>query len=95
MKNLFFVLSVLVVAYLYIGFYEKMEDAYPEKVLFIKRYPTFQMAFENIFAYESDDKSLSELSDLERRKVIAYCKYRLGLATTLTTQDELDNCKAR
>lgn len=95
MKKLFFTVSILLVAYLYVGFYEKMEDAYPEKVFFIKRYPTFQMAFENIFAYESDDKSLSELSDLERRKVIVYCKYRLGLTTTLTTQDELDNCKAR
>ncbi|WP_025130375.1 hypothetical protein [Pseudomonas sp. PH1b] len=95
MKKLFFILSVLLVAYLYIGFYEKIEDAYPEKVFFIKRYPSFQMEFENIFAYESDDKTLSELSDLERQKVIAYCKYRLGLATTLTTQSELDSCKAR
>lgn len=65
------------------------------KVFFIKRYPSFQIEFENIFAYESDDKALPELSGLEKRKVVAYCKYRLGLATTLTTQDELDKCKAR
>ncbi|RON08460.1 hypothetical protein BK659_13765 [Pseudomonas brassicacearum] len=95
MKSLFIILPITLVAFLYIGFYEKMEDAYPEKVFFIKKSPTFQMKFENIFAYESDDKNLSELSGTERQLVIQYCKYRLGVTTTLKSQNELEECKKR
>lgn len=58
MKSVLIILSITFVAALYIGFYEKMENAYPEKVFFIKKSPTLQMKFENIFAYESDDKNL-------------------------------------
>ncbi|CAI8822577.1 Sigma-70 family RNA polymerase sigma factor [Pseudomonas chlororaphis] len=95
MKSLFSIFPISLVAALYIGFYEKMEDAYPEKVFFIKKSPTFQMKFENIFAYESDDKNLSELSDTERQLVIQYCKYRLGITTTLKSQDELEECRSK
>jgi hypothetical protein len=95
MKSLLIILSTTIVAILYIGFYEKMEDAYPEKVFFIKKSPTFQIEFENIFAYESDDKNLSELSETERSLVINYCKYRLGVDTTLKSQSELEKCKQR
>lgn len=95
MKSLLIILSTTIVAMLYIGFYEKMEDAYPEKVFFIKKSPTFQMKFENIFACESDDKELSELSEVERSLIINYCKYRLGLDATLKSQSELEKCKQR
>ena len=95
MKSLLIILSITIVAILYIGFYERMEDVYPEKVFFIKKSPTFQIEFENIFAYESDDKSLSELSEAERNVVVQYCKYRLGINTTLTSQSELEKCKQR
>ncbi|WP_347911608.1 hypothetical protein [Pseudomonas grandcourensis] len=95
MKPLLIIFPIALLAFLYIGFYEKMEDAYPEKVFFIKKSPTLQMKFENIFAYESDDKKLSELSDTERQLVIQYCKYRLGVITTLKSQNELEECKKR
>ncbi|WP_253950524.1 hypothetical protein [Pseudomonas lijiangensis] len=95
MKSLIIFLSITFIVSLYIGFYEKMEDAYPEKVFFIKKSPTLKMQFENIFAYESDDKKLSELSDTERQQVIQYCKYRLGVTTTLKNQNELEECKKR
>ncbi|MGE8190018.1 hypothetical protein [Pseudomonas sp. NPDC086278] len=95
MKSLLIIFPITLVVVLYIGFYEKMEDAYPEKVFFIKKSPTFQIKFENIFVYESDDKNLSELSETERQLVIQYCKYRLGVATTLKSQNELEKCKQR
>lgn len=95
MKSLLIILSITFIAVLYIGFYEKMEDAYPEKVFFIKKSPTFQMKFENIFAYESDDKNLSRLNDTDRHLVIQYCKYRLGITTTLQSQRELEECKKK
>nr|WP_285417969.1 hypothetical protein [Pseudomonas sp. efr-133-TYG-5] len=95
MKSLLIILAITITLNLYIGFYEKMEDAYPENIFFIKKSPTFQIKFENIFTYESDDKSLSELSETERRRVIQYCKYRLGITTSLKSQKELDECKRR
>lgn len=95
MKSYLIILPITIILALYIGYYEKMEDAYPERVFFIKKSPTFQIKFENIFAYESDDKSLSELSETERRLVIQYCKYRLGITTSLKSQKELEECKKR
>lgn len=95
MKSLLIIILAALVATLYVGFYEKMEDAYPEKVFFIKKSPAFQIEFVNIFAYESDDKKLSELSAEERHLVIQYCKYRLGITSTLQSQSELDKCKRR
>ena len=47
----------------------------------------------NIFLTDQDEKALDRLSDEERRVVIEYCKYRLGIATELNTQDELNACK--
>nr|WP_236249910.1 hypothetical protein [Pseudomonas cichorii] len=75
MKSFLTIFAALLVACLYIGFYEKMEDAYPEKIFFFKKAPTFQVRFENIFAYESDDKNLSELSDTERQQVICRSEF--------------------
>ncbi|CAI8740067.1 hypothetical protein D3C76_609590 [compost metagenome] len=95
MKSLLIIFPIAFLVFLYTGFYEKMEDAYPEKVFFIKKSPALQMKFENIFAYESDDKKLSELTDTERQLVIQYCKYRLGIITTLKSQNELEACKKR
>ncbi|MEN5244241.1 hypothetical protein [Pseudomonas atacamensis] len=95
MKSLLIISTIICVVILYVGFYEKMEDAYPEKVFFIKKSPTFQMKFENIFAYESDDKTIGELNEKERQLVIQYCKYRLGVTTRLSSQNELERCKHR
>ncbi|MGY3174846.1 hypothetical protein ACVWYU_004262 [Pseudomonas sp. TE12234] len=95
MKSVLIIFPIAILAFLYVGFYEKMEDAYPEKVFFIKKSPTLQMKFENVFAYESDDKKLSELSGTERQMVIQYCKYRLGIITMLKSQKELEACKRK
>ena len=95
MKSFLVIMLSMFVVALYVGVYEKMEDAYPEKVFFIKKSPTFQISFENIFANESDDKKLSEVSDSDRYLVIQYCKYRLGITTTLQSQQELNQCKRK
>ncbi|WP_369990566.1 hypothetical protein [Pseudomonas xanthosomatis] len=95
MKAILALFFLSLTAALFIGYYEKMEDAYPEKVFFIKKKPTLQIEFENIFAYESDDKPLSALNDAERESVMRYCEYRLGITTGLKTQAELEACKRR
>ncbi|WP_349306210.1 hypothetical protein [Pseudomonas sp. Seg1] len=95
MRSLIFFAALALAAALFVGYYEKMEDADPEKVFFLKKHPTLKMHFVNIFAYERDDKHLSELDDEEKRQVIDYCKYRLGIATDLKDQQALDACKQR
>ncbi|PZE09366.1 hypothetical protein DMX10_31505 [Pseudomonas sp. 57B-090624] len=64
-------------------------------VFFIKQQPSFRVAFVNPFATDADSKPLSRLSAQERQEVIDYCRYRLGIATELKTQDELDRCERR
>ena len=79
--------------WLNVGFYETYFAEDNRTVFFIKKYPTLQVRFENIFLSDRDDKPLAYLSDEERGVVIAYCKYRLGIETELKTQDELEACK--
>jgi hypothetical protein len=62
---------------------------------FIKKKPTLQVKFENIFASDSDDKLLDELIMEEVNIIRDYCKYRLGIETWLQTQEELETCKVR
>ncbi|WP_407364533.1 hypothetical protein HKW97_25290 (plasmid) [Pseudomonas luteola] len=95
MKALFLLVTLTVLATLFIGYYEVLEDAETHKVYFIKTSPTFQVRFRHLFANDADDKPLAQLSKQEREVVINYCKYRLGLETHLETQEELDVCKQR
>lgn len=95
MKKLIALLLVLWVVHLYVGFYKTRWAEDNKKVFFIKKYPSLQVEFINIFASDADDKSLDQLSPLERTAVRDYCKYRLGIETGLKTQAELNACKAR
>ena len=83
----------LPVLWLNVGFYTTRFAEDNRVVCFIKKYPALQIRFENIFLADQDEKALDRLSDEERRVVIEYCKYRLGIATELNTQDELNACK--
>lgn len=89
---LFLLIVPAVLATLFVGYYDALEDAETHKVYFIKTSPTFQVRFRQLFA---NDKPLAQLSKQEREVVINYCKYRLGLETHLETQEELDVCKQR
>lgn len=80
--------------WLNVGFYKTRFAEDNRMVFFIKKHPTLQVRFENIFLSDQDDEPLARLSDEERSVVIAYCKYRLGIETELKTQDELNACKA-
>ncbi|MBU3055201.1 hypothetical protein [Pseudomonas indica] len=95
MKKLIIPAVLALLAVLFIGYYKAIDDAELNTVFFIKKYPTFQMKFENLFANDADNKKLHELNDEERQLVIDYCKYRLGIETELRTQGELEACKQR
>lgn len=95
MKRLIVLLLVLCVAHIYVGYYETRWAEDNKRVFFIKKYPSFQVEFVNLFASDADDKSLDQLSPLERTAVRDYCKYRLGIETELKTQAELNACKVR
>lgn len=85
----------LSLSWLKIGVYETYFAEDNRMVFFIKKHPTLQVRFENIFLTDEDDKPLDRLSDEELRTVISYCKYRLGIDTVLKTQTELEGCKQR
>lgn len=79
----------------FVGYYNSIDDAEINTRYFIKRYPMFQMEFVNLFANDSDHKSVDELSDEERGLIIDYCRYRFGINTRLVTQTDLEACKQR
>lgn len=85
----------LTIAWLNIGYYNSIEDAEIHKHYFIKKHPSIQIKFCNIHANNADPKPLSKLSNDQREKVIAYCKYRLGIHSQLTSEAELDARTAR
>ncbi|MPR05397.1 hypothetical protein F0169_26995, partial [Pseudomonas sp. MAFF 212408] len=45
MKKLIALIVLALVAVLYVGYYQALEDADVETILFIKKHPTFQMKF--------------------------------------------------
>ena len=95
MKKFAILLSLSILAVLFIGYYKAIDDAEINTVFFIKKQPTFQVKFVNLFANDADSKKLHELSTEERHLVIDYCKYRLGIETDLKTQEELESCEQR
>jgi hypothetical protein len=95
-KTIFFlIILVLAFSWLNVGVYETRFAEDNRVVFFIKKHPTLQVQFVNIFLTDEDEKLLDQLSDEERRMVINYCKYRLGIETGLRTHEELETCKQR
>ena len=94
-KKIILVLTILALSFLWlnVGVYETYFAEDNRSVFFIKKHPTLQVRFENIFLTDEDDKPIGRLSDEERRIVINYCKYRLGIETKLRTQEELEASK--
>lgn len=95
MKKTIAITILALLAILYIGYYESLDDAEVNKVFFIKKSPTLQIQFRNLFANDADDKPLARLTAEQREQVIDYCKFRLGIETELKTQAELEACKQR
>lgn len=95
MKKLILLTALLLAAVLFVGYYKAIDDAELNTVLFIKKSPAFQVKFENLFANDADNKKLHELNSEERKLVVDYCKYRLGVETELRSQEELEACKDR
>lgn len=95
MKKIIVLLTTSLFATLFIGYYNSIEDAEIHSHFFIKKKPTLQIKFFNIFANNADSKKLYQLTEQERKRVIDYCAYRLGIETTLKTQNELEACEKR
>ncbi|GFM67725.1 hypothetical protein K5D57_01015 [Pseudomonas cichorii] len=95
MKKIIALLTLTLIAWLFIGCYESIDDAEVNTVFFIKKRPTLQLKFVNLFANDADDKKLHELNEEQRELVINYCKYRLGIETLLVNEAELGECKKR
>jgi hypothetical protein len=95
MKKLLLMIPPSLTAWFFVGYYTDTGEFEAYTHTFIKKHPTLQIEFENIFANYRDHKPLNELTPEERQQVIAYCKYRLGIDTQLQNQDELEQCKER
>jgi hypothetical protein len=95
MKKLLVSAVLTLLAVLYIGYYEALEDGDIETIVFIKKHPTFQMKFYNIHANDGEIRKVERLTDEERTWIIDYCKYRLGIETELKTQDDVEMCRKK
>ncbi|PHN31415.1 hypothetical protein [Pseudomonas sp. ICMP 460] len=95
MKKLIALIVLALVAVLYVGYYEALEDADVETILFIKKHPAFQMKFYNIHANDGEIRQVEQLTQEERRWIIDYCWYRLGIDTTLNTQEDVEVCRKK
>ncbi|UUD63872.1 hypothetical protein D16iCDA_19715 [Pseudomonas seleniipraecipitans] len=95
MKKLLIAAIFAVMAVLYIGYYEALEDGDIETILFIKKHPTLQLKFYNIHANDGDIREVERLSDEERQLIIEYCRYRLGIDTQLKSQDDVERCRRK
>jgi hypothetical protein len=95
MKKLLVAATLALLAVLYLGYYEALEDGDIETILFIKKHPTFQMKFYNIHANDGEIRKVERLTEEERKWIIDYCRYRLGIETDLRTQDDVETCRKK
>jgi hypothetical protein len=95
MKKLIALIVLALVTVLYVGYYEALEDGDIETILFIKKHPTFQMKFYNIHANDGEIRQVERLTEQERKWIIDYCRYRLGIDTDLKTQDDVEICRKK
>jgi hypothetical protein len=95
MKKLIALIVLALVTVLYVGYYEALEDGDIETILFIKKHPTFQMEFYNIHANDGEIRQVERLTEQERKWIIDYCKYRLGIDTDLKTQNDVEICRKK
>lgn len=78
-----------------VGYYETRDGEQSNRVYFVKRQPTLQLKFVNLFANGQAPRPLEQLSQEERQLAIDYCLYRLGISTPLDTQQQLETCTGR
>ena len=95
MKKLTALFILVLVPVLYVGYYEALEDGDIETILFIKKHPTFQMKFYNIHANDGEIRQVERLTEQERKWIIDYCRYRLGIDTDLKTQNDVEVCRKK
>ncbi|MEB2651606.1 hypothetical protein SOP89_09485 [Pseudomonas siliginis] len=95
MKKLIALIVLVLVTVLYVGYYEALEDGDIETILFIKKHPTFQMKFYNIHANDGEIRQVERLTEQERKWIIDYCRYRLGIDTDLKTQNDVEICRKK
>lgn len=92
MKSLLIAATLMLLAVFYVGYYQALEDGDIETIVFIKQHPTLQMKFYNLHANDGEIRKVERLTRQERRWIIDYCRYRLGIDTTLTRQEEVETC---
>ena len=95
MNSFLITLAIAALAALNIGYYEAVEEADLEIIPFLKKHPTFQIKFYNIHANNGDIRKLERLTDQQRKWLIDYCRYRLGIDTDLTTQADVEACSKK
>ncbi|MGY2292904.1 hypothetical protein ACW9H6_24460 [Pseudomonas sp. SDO528_S397] len=95
MKKVIALIFLVLVAVLYVGYYEALEDGDIETILFIKKHPTFQMKFYNIHANDGEIRQVERLTEQERQWIMDYCRYRLGIDTDLKTQNDVEVCRKK
>ena len=95
MKKLTALIVLVLVTVLYVGYYEALEDGDIETILFIKKHPTFQMKFYNIHANDGEIRQVERFTEQERKWIIDYCRYRLGIDTDLKTQNDVEVCRKK
>ena len=95
MKSILISATLIIIAHLYLGYYVSLDFEDPRLEIFIKKHPTLQVRFENIYTSEEEPKPLKDLSTAELIMLRNYCKFRLGIDNPLRSQDDLEVCKAR
>lgn len=92
MKTLLIATALTLLAVFYVGYYQALEDGDIETIVFVKQHPTLQMKFYNLHANDGEIRRVERLTEQERRWIIDYCRYRLGIDTALTRQDDVETC---
>ncbi|MFJ3470215.1 hypothetical protein [Pseudomonas sp. NPDC090201] len=78
-----------------VGYYETRWIEDDLIVFFIKRQPTYKVAFINVYQSDHEDNWKGHLEKKERQYAVEFCKYYVGFETEMTTMDDFNECERR
>jgi hypothetical protein len=93
MKKIYIIAAPLLLSSLFIGYYETCWIEDNQIRFFIKKSPTLQISFVNVFASDHEDNWHGQLEKKERQYAIDFCKYYLGVETEMKTMKDFEDCR--
>ena len=93
MKKVMIIATIIMSPLLFIGYYQTRWAEDDQIVVFIKKQPTYKIAFINVFRSDHEDNWNGYLQKNERQYAEDFCKYYVGFEKDIETMQDFRECE--